>query len=56
MTNRGNKPTSSPLVIGYHLINYPGCSKHYNDNKKDVTYYIYSLITKPKEHIDMFFM
>ena len=25
--------TVSPLVVGYHLINYPECFKHYKDNR-----------------------
>ena len=33
MAKRGNKPTKSPSAIGDLLLNYPECSKHYNDNK-----------------------
>ena len=33
MANNGYKPTKSPSAIGDHLLNYPECYKHHNDNK-----------------------
>ena len=33
MVNRNSKRIKSPSAIGNHFLNYPECSKHYNDNK-----------------------
>ena len=49
MANRGDTTNKIPSAIGDHFINYPECSKNYNDNKftmltKGRTIYLLSVL------------